>query len=97
MPAIRYRVTLTDEEREALGQRLRRGRAGTRLLTRAPILLKADEVVYMNGPDPEFVPPPRLRRSIDLVALAASLRALPMKRDSIAASSYQTGAPLPQT
>lgn len=43
VPVIRYRVALSAEEREGLLQRLCRGRSGARLLTRARILLKADE------------------------------------------------------
>lgn len=43
MPRKRYLVDLTDEERNGLQQLLRRGAAGTRKLTRARILLKADQ------------------------------------------------------
>src|ERR1051325_2395104 len=43
MPAKKYHVALTDEERANLEQMLRRGRHSTRKLTRARILLKADE------------------------------------------------------
>jgi hypothetical protein len=38
-----YRVRLTDEERQALEALVRKGRASARELTRARILLKADE------------------------------------------------------
>jgi transposase len=38
----KYRVTLTEDERAALGQRVRSGRASARELARARILLKAD-------------------------------------------------------
>ncbi len=43
MPKKRDVIDLTPEERTMLEQRLRRGRSGTRQLTRARILLKADE------------------------------------------------------
>jgi len=43
MPKQKYRVALSTEERTTLAQLLRRGKAGTRKLTRARILLKADE------------------------------------------------------
>jgi putative transposase len=43
MPKKRYVIDLTPEERAMLEQLLRRGRSGTRKLTRARILLKADE------------------------------------------------------
>ena len=43
MPRKKYRVALSTEERTTLAQLLRRGKAGTRKLTRARILLKADE------------------------------------------------------
>ena len=43
MPKKKYRVALSAEERTTLEQLLRRGKAGTRKLTRARILLKADE------------------------------------------------------
>lgn len=43
MPTKKYVVGLTPEERTTLEQLLRRGKAGTRKLTRARILLKADE------------------------------------------------------
>jgi transposase len=42
MPKKKYRVALSTEERTTLAQLLRRGKAGTRKLTRARILLKAD-------------------------------------------------------
>lgn len=45
MPAIKYIVDLTDEEREQLLQLLRKGKSAARKLTRARILLKADEQV----------------------------------------------------
>jgi transposase len=38
----KYKVTLTDEEREGLDRRVKSGRASARMLTRARILLKAD-------------------------------------------------------
>jgi transposase len=41
MPAKKYHVTLTAEERRSLEQMLRRGKHSTRRLTRARILLKA--------------------------------------------------------
>ena len=41
MPAKKYHVDLTDEERSALEQMLRRGKHSARKLTRARILLKA--------------------------------------------------------
>jgi transposase len=43
MPRKRSLIDLTDEERSGLQQLLRRGAAGTRKLTRARILLKADQ------------------------------------------------------
>ena len=43
MPAIKYIVDVTDEEREQLLQLLRKGKSAARKLTRARILLKADE------------------------------------------------------
>lgn len=43
MPAKRYRVTLTKEEREALLKLIRKGRAAARELSHARILLEADE------------------------------------------------------
>jgi transposase len=42
MPEKKYRVALSTEERITLEPLLRRGKAGTRKLTRARILLKAD-------------------------------------------------------
>lgn len=41
--AKRYRVTLTQEEREQLGQMISRGKADARKLAHARILLQADE------------------------------------------------------
>ena len=38
-----YRVTLTEDERAALGQRVATGRGPARELTHARILLKADQ------------------------------------------------------
>ncbi len=43
MPKKRYVIDLTPEERAMLEQLWRRGRSGTRKLTRARILLKAEE------------------------------------------------------
>ena len=43
MPKKKYRVDLSVEERTTLAQLLRRGKAGARKLTRARILLKADD------------------------------------------------------
>ena len=43
MPAIKYIVDLTNEEREQLLQLIRKGKASARKLTRARALLKADE------------------------------------------------------
>jgi|SRR5687767_13220751 transposase len=43
MPAIKYIVDLTDEEREQLLQLIRKGNSSARKLTRARILLKAHE------------------------------------------------------
>jgi transposase len=43
MPKKKYRVDLSLEERTTLEQLLRSGKAGTRRLTRARILLKADD------------------------------------------------------
>lgn len=42
MPAKKYHIELTDEERSVLEQMLRRGKHSARKLTRARILLKAD-------------------------------------------------------
>jgi hypothetical protein len=41
--AKKYRVTLTPEEREALGRMIARGKAAARKLTHARVLLQADE------------------------------------------------------
>jgi transposase len=41
----KYRVTLTEEERQALGQLVNRGKGAARKLLHARILLKADEAV----------------------------------------------------
>lgn len=41
MPAIKYKVTLTDEERQTLEQFIRKGKTSSRSHTRARILLKA--------------------------------------------------------
>ena len=41
MPAIKYRVTLTDDEVEMLESLVRKGKSGARAQTRARILLKA--------------------------------------------------------
>lgn len=43
MPKVLYRVTLTEEERTQLRELLKRGKRSARALTRARILLKADE------------------------------------------------------
>jgi hypothetical protein len=43
MPAKRYKVTLTDEEREELTQLVSKGKTNARKITRARILLLADE------------------------------------------------------
>lgn len=43
MPVIKYRVDLTENEREHLRQVTRRGKASARKVTRARILSKADE------------------------------------------------------
>ncbi len=43
MPAKRYVVRLTDEERADLLNLIKKGKASARVLTRARILLKADE------------------------------------------------------
>jgi transposase len=43
MPAKKYQVALTDDERYRLEQLLRRGKHATRTLTRARILLKATD------------------------------------------------------
>jgi transposase len=43
MPRKKYRVNLSAEERVALEQLLQHGKAGTRKLTRARILLQADD------------------------------------------------------
>jgi transposase len=42
MPAKKYHIDLTDQERSMLEQMLRRGKHSARKLTRARILLKAD-------------------------------------------------------
>lgn len=43
MPKVLYRVTLSEEERTQLREMLQRGKHSARALTRARILLKADE------------------------------------------------------
>lgn len=43
MPAIKYRVDLTEEERSQLLEMIHKGVCGARTQTRARILLKADE------------------------------------------------------
>jgi hypothetical protein len=43
MPAKRYKITLSDEEREELTQLVNKGKAAARKLTHARILLLADE------------------------------------------------------
>lgn len=43
MPAKRYKVSLTEEEREALLKLIRKGKAAARELSHARILLQADE------------------------------------------------------
>jgi len=43
MPAVKYVVRLTEEERDRLQSLLRRGVTPTRQVTRARVLLKADE------------------------------------------------------
>jgi transposase len=43
MPTKKYHVNLSAEERMTLEHLLRRGKAGTRMLTRARILLQADD------------------------------------------------------
>ena len=43
MPAKKYRVDLTAEERETLTSLIQSGKAAVRQVTRARILLKADE------------------------------------------------------
>src|SRR5215211_281273 len=47
--AKRYRVTLTTEEREALGRMISRGKADARRLVHARVLLQAD--ASEGGPD----------------------------------------------
>lgn len=46
MPALRYRVDLTETEREHLNQIIRRGKAPARMVTRARILTKAAEGLH---------------------------------------------------
>jgi hypothetical protein len=43
MPAKKYRVTLTDNERQELSTLVSKGKAAARKITRARILLLADE------------------------------------------------------
>ena len=43
MPAKRYKVTLTDEERQALFALISKGKAAAHKLTRARVLLQADQ------------------------------------------------------
>ena len=45
----RYQIRLSDEERQTLNALVRRGRAAARTLTRARILLKADEGLAHEG------------------------------------------------
>jgi transposase len=49
MPAKRYKVTLTDEEREELTQLVSKGKTNARKITRARILLLADENQEQSG------------------------------------------------
>lgn len=42
MAALKCRVNLSDEERNGLAQKIRRGHESARVLTKARILLKAD-------------------------------------------------------
>jgi hypothetical protein len=49
VPAKRYRVTLTKEEREELTQLVSKGKANARKITRARILLLADEKQEQSG------------------------------------------------
>lgn len=49
MPAKRYKVTLTPEERDDLTQLVRKGKSNARRLTRARILLLADESQENGG------------------------------------------------
>jgi transposase len=46
---VRYRVTLTQHERDELGALLRGGKQGSRKLKRAQILLAADQGVSEEG------------------------------------------------
>ena len=57
----RYRVTLTEEEREELGRLLARGKADVRKLKHAHILLKADEAPGAAGRSD-----PRIADALDL-------------------------------
>ena len=45
----KYKVTLTDREREDLNQLIRKGKAAARKLIHARILLKADEAEGQKG------------------------------------------------
>jgi len=49
MPAKRYKVTLTNEEREELTQWVSKGKTNARKITRARILLLADENQEQSG------------------------------------------------
>jgi len=65
MPAKRYIVTLTDEERHTLCDLLKKGTLAARKLARAHILLLADE----GRPDDEIAasqPVPRQRTQVEL-------------------------------
>ncbi len=57
----RYRVTLTEEEREELGRLLARGKVDVRKLKHAHILLKADE-----APGGAAWSDPRIAQALDL-------------------------------
>ena len=55
MPAKRYRVSLTEEEREALLKLIRKGKAAAREFSHARILLQADESEEGPGQPDEVI------------------------------------------
>jgi transposase len=79
----RYRVTLSDDEREELGRLLRRGKGDVRVIKHAQMLLKADEVPGSPGWDDARIAEalgvgiatvPRLRQRFVEEGFAAALR-----------------------
>lgn len=87
--AKRYVVTLSDKEREALEQLITKGRAAARTLTRARILLKADQgpagsawidAAIVTALDVGRATVERVRRRLVEEGLVAALRPRPRPR-----------------